>query len=194
MPFRNVPTPTLSAMLILLLLPGVAIAGQDRPSAFTVYPNVLGTSGGEMCDTLAHAYDVEFTLGETGAGRSANAGYSLWSGFRPKIRLTVLCATPAAVGETTPTKESVSFTVAPNPASGQMSITCDTLHPLAFRADVFDPAGRHVRSMATASDAPHHQLTWDGNDDAGHPVVTGLYYMLCQAGSHKDTRKVVVLH
>jgi hypothetical protein len=40
---------------------------------------------------------------------------------------------------------------------------------------VFDLRGRRIRSLA-AAEAPARIVDWDGRDDAGRPVPSGVYF------------------
>jgi flagellar hook assembly protein FlgD len=41
--------------------------------------------------------------------------------------------------------------------------------------------------------AGHHSLQWDGRDDAGRPLPSGLYFYTLHAGSAVQTRMLQVL-
>jgi len=60
------------------------------------------------------------------------------------------------------------------------------------RLDVFDPAGRRVRSLASgALAAGRHEATWDGSDAHGHRVSGGLYFYRLEAAGFTATRRVI---
>jgi hypothetical protein len=50
--------------------------------------------------------------------------------------------------------------------------------------DVFDVQGRRVRELVSSRlDAGSHTVHWDGRDDRGNPLASGLYfYRLAQGG------------
>jgi len=59
---------------------------------------------------------------------------------------------------------------------------------------VFDVQGRLVRSLlAERLSAGDHSIVWDGRDDAGRMVSSGLYLYRLNAGDQSDVRKMMLL-
>jgi hypothetical protein len=59
---------------------------------------------------------------------------------------------------------------------------------------VFDVTGAPVRSLVNGRHAPgRHATVWDGRDDRGEPIASGVYFLRMTAGSFMQTRKVVLL-
>jgi flagellar hook assembly protein FlgD len=59
---------------------------------------------------------------------------------------------------------------------------------------VFDAAGRLVRTLVDTSEgAGAHDVTFDGRDDNGRPVASGVYFYRLDAGTTTQTRKMVLL-
>jgi flagellar hook assembly protein FlgD len=51
------------------------------------------------------------------------------------------------------------------------------------RVGVYDVAGRPVRRLHSGRlDAGRHALSWDGTDQNGRPVASGIYYSRLEAG------------
>jgi hypothetical protein len=60
--------------------------------------------------------------------------------------------------------------------------------------DVYDLAGRHVRTLVDGLVAAGWQtVTWDGRSDAGERVASGVYFCRLDTGTRELSRKVVVL-
>jgi flagellar hook assembly protein FlgD len=38
-----------------------------------------------------------------------------------------------------------------------------------------------------------HEITWDGRDDAGRPVGSGVYFYRLEAGSFRESRPMTIL-
>ena len=82
----------------------------------------------------------------------------------------------------------------PNPTSGPMEISFAL--PASGFADVriYDPQGRQVRILAARElAAGRHSVSWDGTDDAGRPVPSGIYLYRLQSGAMMLTRRAVRL-
>ena len=59
---------------------------------------------------------------------------------------------------------------------------------------VYDVAGRLVRMLIDdVAEAGPHDVTWDGKDNAGRGIASGVYFYRLQAGEFTETRKMVLL-
>ncbi len=59
---------------------------------------------------------------------------------------------------------------------------------------VFDVEGRRVATLADEVRSPGpHEVTWNGRNQAGHRVSTGIYFYRLQAGERRLTRKMILL-
>jgi len=59
---------------------------------------------------------------------------------------------------------------------------------------VYDAAGRRVRTLARSREtAGNKQVIWDGRNDEGHLVATGVYFYRMTGGDFVRTRKMLLL-
>jgi hypothetical protein len=59
---------------------------------------------------------------------------------------------------------------------------------------VCDVSGRHVRTLADGYQSQGAQsVDWDGTDDSGAPVATGIYFYRMSAPGIKASRKMLLL-
>jgi flagellar hook assembly protein FlgD len=59
---------------------------------------------------------------------------------------------------------------------------------------VYDVAGRMVRELVDQHRmAGHWSVQWNGEDERGQRVASGLYFYRMRAGSFVETRKMVLL-
>ncbi len=85
----------------------------------------------------------------------------------------------------------------PNPFRGSTIIRFSL--PTAAQVDlrIFDVRGRLVRTLLSGQSgmmAPSiHSKLWDGLDNNGQPVASGVYYYRLQSGKEVATRKLVIL-
>ena len=50
---------------------------------------------------------------------------------------------------------------------------------------IHDTLGRKVRTLANSSMSPgKHEIVWDGRDEIGNSVSSGIYYCRINAGGH----------
>jgi hypothetical protein len=84
--------------------------------------------------------------------------------------------------------------VAPNPTHGPAQIGFDLARTAAVRLEVIDLAGRRIKLLRGAELAPgHYSDVWTGEDDAGHAVAGGIYFVRLLAGSEGISRRTILL-
>ncbi len=70
----------------------------------------------------------------------------------------------------------------PNPFNPDTRITYSLPQSSFVSIDVFDELGRHVRSLVSQNmPAGEHGVTWNGIDENGRSVSTGLYFARVKA-------------
>ena len=83
---------------------------------------------------------------------------------------------------------------APNPFNPMTTIRFDLARKGPLRLHVYDVAGRLVRTLIDDTMEPGmHQTVWNGQDDAGRQVSSGVYLYQLLAGEFRGTRKLVLL-
>ncbi|MEK7728090.1 MAG: FlgD immunoglobulin-like domain containing protein, partial [candidate division KSB1 bacterium] len=84
----------------------------------------------------------------------------------------------------------------PNPFYAGANASTITLHlPRAseVRVQVYDLLGRQVRALLLAhKPAGIHRLAWEGQDDAGRLLPSGVYVMKMSAGEFHSTQKIML--
>jgi len=99
----------------------------------------------------------------------------------------------AAVGDL-PLARSGLGAAYPNPFNPSTRIAFRVGNTGPVRLDVHDAAGRLVRVLV-AEDlaAGEYAMTWQGHDDAGRRVASGVYFYRLETKDHSETRKMVML-
>jgi len=80
----------------------------------------------------------------------------------------------------------------PNPFSGTTTLDIELSEPALVRVDVFDVAGRRVRQMALPESITSQRMSFDGRDDSGKLLASGVYFCRVQARGESITRKIVI--
>ncbi len=82
----------------------------------------------------------------------------------------------------------------PNPCNPRTTIGFDLAQEELVSLRVYDIAGHLVRTLVSDK-RPRgvHAVVWDGTDNAGHPVASGVYLYHFDAGHFSATRKLLVL-
>jgi|GEM_PF-3128721 len=83
----------------------------------------------------------------------------------------------------------------PNPFNPGTTIEYDLPAPGGWvNLSIYDVRGRLVRTLVDRSLLPgHYETLWNGKDDSGTAVSSGLYFCRMQAGEFTATRKMVLM-
>ncbi|MCK4680599.1 T9SS type A sorting domain-containing protein [bacterium] len=82
----------------------------------------------------------------------------------------------------------------PNPFNPVTRIEFDLPEPAAITLDIFDVTGRLVRTLVDGYDtAGRKQAFWDGTDERGRSVASGIYYCRMTAPGYEKTIKMTLL-
>ena len=82
----------------------------------------------------------------------------------------------------------------PNPFNPQTTIEYVVPAEGPVRLAVFDARGRQVRILADGRmPAGTHTVTWDGRDDDGHLLASGVYFLRFEAAGAAQIGKLVLL-
>ena len=73
----------------------------------------------------------------------------------------------------------------PNPFNPSTTVAFSLPETEAVRIDVYDIRGALVRQLVTDTLGPgEHTAVWDGRDDDGAPVASGVFLIRMRAGHH----------
>jgi hypothetical protein len=144
-------------------------------------------SGGFGGATPQHA--LHSTVGQSVVGVAVASQHTVRSGFWSPGQ------TPSDIEPDASTPERFALHLGgPNPFRDQTKIHFDV--PAgggSVRIDLFDVAGRHVRSLLDGPVTAGRQVVvWDGRDERGYPVGLGIYLCRMDAPKYTETRKLVV--
>ena len=82
----------------------------------------------------------------------------------------------------------------PNPFESKTAIRFDLPTQEEVDLAVYDQSGRKVTSLCRKTYAPgSHLIVWDGRDEQGRTIPSGIYFYRIKAGNHVDTRRMVRL-
>lgn len=82
----------------------------------------------------------------------------------------------------------------PNPSSRGARIEYAVPGPSGVRIDIYDVAGRLVRTVLEEErGAGTYTAIWDGEDAAGRPVANGIYFVMLDVGGGTSAAKVAVI-
>jgi len=83
----------------------------------------------------------------------------------------------------------------PNPTGGAAEFTLESGRDASVAISIVDVEGRRVRALEQDRALPvgAHAFRWDGRDDSGAPVRSGLYYVIVRSAGATLTSRIVML-
>jgi hypothetical protein len=91
-------------------------------------------------------------------------------------------------------REFDSFRSYPNPFNPTTQIAFVLDHQQHVTVELFDVLGRRVRRLVCGNmPVGHHSIRWDGRDEVGQNVCSGIYFCRMTVGNATVTKKLVLL-
>jgi hypothetical protein len=111
-----------------------------------------------------------------------------------------LCLDPLSDPNNVPDEEGAGVAVTrlyqnhPNPFNPRTAIKFSLAADGPTKLIIYDVNGRRIRTLVDSGlKAGAHEVVWDGSDDAGHTVTSGVYWSQLQVGAYSSNKKMVVL-
>ncbi|WP_243664544.1 FlgD immunoglobulin-like domain containing protein [Rhodothermus marinus] len=81
----------------------------------------------------------------------------------------------------------------PNPFGEKLAVTLAIDRPQTVSLEVYNALGQRVRVLQSSARLTPgtHTITWDGRDDTGAGVASGLYLVVARSGEQVVSRQVV---
>lgn len=147
------------------------------------------------------ASNAEYILESNGGlcvvGPSSSISYRIVGGFsfpRPAV-MTGVAGTQSPL----PPPPSTRFTrIVPNPLNLstelEFQLAGTPAQSISILLEIFDVAGRSVSVLIDEAVQPgYYRVTWNGRDDDGRLVPSGIYFARIKAGSYSKTLRLVVV-
>jgi uncharacterized protein YegL len=115
------------------------------------------------------------------------------------LQLTVTVSPPVVVSVALRQNDTVPATFAlyantPNPFNPTTKITYDLPEPSEVNVEIFDMLGKRVRTLVNQrQSAGRYSVVWDGRDENGQIVSSGIFIYQLRAGKFVQSRKMLLL-
>jgi serine protease AprX len=196
----------------------LAIGAVDRTGAIASFSSRGPTADGRIKpDFVTMGVDVRSVSGATGYGSYDGTSFAApiaagvcallleihpeWSAMemRDTLRATASRSTapddtygwgiPYAMLTERPVRSDLSAAAFPNPFNASMSICVTVNRPSAVTVKVYDIFGSRIRTLARGRAVQRAlSLNWDGTNERGDRVASGIYYLTI--GSRGSTRTI----
>ncbi len=165
-------------------------------------PNHLGTEIDLLNASIGeHSYLLDFTKGATWV--DAHCEFVAFVQDldtkeviqAQKVSLVDLEAPPVSISEnlSTPVQTTLN-SIYPNPFNPETTISYSLNQSSKVRLEVYNVKGQLVKTLLdTQMPAGNHNLTWQGNDNRGNNVSSGIYYIRMSSDNFSTSRKVMLL-
>ncbi len=103
--------------------------------------------------------------------------------------------TPTAIGDPVLAPTAAFLRAAyPNPFNPSTALSFRLERPMAVTLAIYDPAGRHVKTILREHMIEgEHVVSWDGADENGRTMSSGVYFARLDAGGKSMSRKLIML-
>jgi len=82
----------------------------------------------------------------------------------------------------------------PNPFNPATSIGYSVARKEHVRISIYDVSGRRVKVLVNeVQDTGSKRITWDGSNDKGRKMASGVYFCLMKTPSHAMSRKIILM-
>jgi len=173
----------LIGILLVLSLPAAAVAAPSIPR-HTV-DGGGGTSGNAE-------FRVRGTVGQPEASQSPAGGvhWRLRGGFWTRVADAVTAVeTPTALPARFQLRPNV-----PNPFNPSTTIRFDVPRTSRVRVEIYNLRGERIRVLRDETySAGHHGALWDGKDDRGSGIASGVYLVRVVSDGFEGRQKVTLV-
>jgi hypothetical protein len=187
---------TLRVLLAFLVLVsttvsgGGAAGGKTKAAAQSNYvlrTHVMGATG---APTLSPGLRSNGTLGQpTPIGVGTTASQTLHAGYWGQVWLR----TPVGITRPTIYKNEL-FQNYPNPFNPSTTVEYSVAGASAVEIKIFNVRGQLIKTLVSGDKLPgRHRVTWDGKNDVGIRVASGVYFYRIRIGRFSHVKKLVLL-
>lgn len=175
---------------IMLVLGATSVYGQDSEN-YSIKASKI--SSGSAPFQSATSYNASSMVGQSSSGSGvSDTDFHLTPGFLGiyhQLRTDV----DMAQDEILPRIFQL-FHNYPNPFNPKTVIRYDLPRTADVKITIYNSLGREVKTLVDEEQsAGAHTVIWDGLNDDGARVVSGVYFFRLRAGDYVKTRKMVVV-
>jgi outer membrane protein assembly factor BamB len=117
-----------------------------------------------------------------------------WTMFQHDYWRSNCMCNPSPTGMDFPNENSLNVSSAPNPFSENIVFNISLDKNVVMNASVFNMQGVAVKIFSDATmNAGNYQYTWEGKDNNGNELPSGIYFFRVTAGNYSSVKKIVLI-
>ncbi len=94
----------------------------------------------------------------------------------------------------TPALDTALYSAYPNPFNPSTTLGFNLKEGGDVSLDIYNQKGQKVQTLVQGSlNAGEHEVVWNGTDDNGRKVSSGLYFYRLRSGKYSSTRKMIMM-
>jgi len=185
-------------LLLVLCLSDFAVAqtkSESRATSTTTYVIrwSVFNAGGKTEEATSESYRLKDAIGQPFIGKCESANYKLKVGFWAAKQVQVGIAEKFAESSTIPQIYSLSQNY-PNPMVYATKIEYTLPKDSQISLRIYNISGQLVKTLVEEQQsAGNYKVSWDGRDESGKKVTSGIYFYKLQTQNYTQTRKLTLL-
>jgi hypothetical protein len=175
---------------VLFLWCLVFLAGIPARGDYLLIKDVLSESGGHI---ESSSYLLDYSTGQVAVGQSEGTNYIETGGFWAWGAWGEVVAVEEQVPERMPGTYGL-YQNYPNPFNPETHIRYRLAQAQHLTLTIYNVMGQEVCRLVNQEQAAgEHVVTWNGLDDVGRPVSSGIYFYQLVCGEFHQVRKMLLL-
>lgn len=171
----------------------IMLAGLDRSTGAWLWTKHNGSYRDDYGTVVANSGGMMLAGGFHGQGASFQSFTFPACGYGQSYYGVISHAVPTSDPTQAPSVSLIS-SVYPNPFNPNTTISLQLPSAGLAQLDIINVRGQKVRTLLRQElPAGNHSAIWDGRDDSGKPVASGLYLAVARCGGISSTRKLMLL-
>lgn len=188
---HNLQTGVVTATQLSNLQVQVTVSGVNSGEAVA---GELVDASNNVVDVINSTQNNPFTL-----TAPQNGEYTVNAGYKSPSRnwgTTTINLSTTSINIPTPNNSLSSFELFPNhpnPFNNETIIKFSVPKGARVEVAIFNIHGKHIRLLSNDYyGVGIHSLRWDGRDDDGLPVASGMYLSQIKSGDQRDVRSMIL--
>lgn len=170
---------------------GILLRYPNNQPAATRYATRYSQVGSDSARTVFMGFS--FNAIEEG-GERIQLMKNIVNGYFKETACYAATAVEESEASETPRFRSELFQNAPNPFNPETNIRYTVSRRGPVTIDIFNVNGARVRTLVEKThEAGAYSARWNGTDDSGRPVASGVYFYQLRAGGFVDSKKLILL-